>query len=154
MWYSYSILKRRIGLVRIELRRLQRSEWTASFMMPVFATMISCVMSFALLLYSTRSLQERFPDHKTAGQLIQSRVKALANCGFAGAVLEFLLIKLTNVEICRMFYSVPDNLIYKLILVRKILCLSGRDRLWNATLLRQPLTTSFICFSKYLNFMS
>jgi len=81
-----------------------------------------------------------------ARELISSRVKALANFEVAGAVLEVLLIKLTNVEICRMFYSVPDNLIYKLILVRKILCLYGRDRIWNGTLLRQPLTTSFICF--------
>jgi hypothetical protein len=47
-----------------------------------------------------------------------------------------------------MFYSVPDNLIYKVILVKKILCLYVRDRMWNETLLRQPITTSFICFFK------
>jgi len=63
-------------------------------------------------------------------------------------------MKLTKVESCRMFYGVPDNLIYKLILVKKILCLYVRDRMWNETLLRQPIKTSFKRFLKYLNFMS
>jgi hypothetical protein len=67
------------------------------------------------------------------GELIPSRVKALANFGVAGAVLEVLLIKQTKVESCRMFYKVPDNLIYKLILDRKTLCLYWRDRMWNET---------------------
>ena len=78
MWNSTSIVKRRVRLVRIELRRLQRSELTASFMMLIFATVIICVLPFALLLYSTEYLQERILDHKTAGELIPSKVTELS----------------------------------------------------------------------------
>jgi hypothetical protein len=69
-----------------------------------------------------------------------------ANFRVAGADLEDLLMKLTKVELCRMFYSVPDYLICKVILVKKFLCLYERDRKWDETLLRQPFTTRFIFF--------